>query len=314
MLKMYQIAKMTCVVCLDDGAPFACECSAFHTRCFSDFLLRNGRKEECSTCYSRFDREMMANASSILFTRTQSTFGASHGTTLVRKLELAVALANSGGGSEAKRLLRDIIVCASPPWLSAVSKVELARALRDSGEVRAANDLLEHLVRDLARDTAAWAQHEYIEACTLLGACCVDRGRFDYAERLLYWVMKYHLHNPNCSAVKVVQCMRHISELYEARTDYTLVLETHRAIVQIIEVEEIDPARIALANLELARAEVLVGATALASARLCSAIHVLRKRKHDAHAREALPDARRRLASVIRPRRRLLNKTFPEDC
>ena len=102
MLKMYQIAKMTCVVCLDDGASFACECSAFHTRCFSDFLLRNGRKEECSTCYSRFDREMMAAASSILFTRTQSTFGASHGTTLVRKLELALALANSSGGSEAK--------------------------------------------------------------------------------------------------------------------------------------------------------------------------------------------------------------------
>ena len=51
-----------------------------------------------------------------------------------------------------------------------------------------------------------------------------------------------------------------------------------------------------------------------ASARLRSAIHVLRKRKHDAHAREALPDARKRLATVIRPRRRLLNMTCPENC
>ena len=100
---------------------------------------------------------------------------------------------------------------------------------------------------------------------------------------------------------------------YEARSGFTLVLETHRAIVKIIEVEEPDPARAALANLDLAKAEVLVGATSLAMARFRSAIHVLRKRKHDTHARDALPDARKRLASLTKPKTRMFKNTFPEN-
>ena len=248
---------MTCVICLDDEASFACECSAFHTHCFSNFLLRNGRKEECSTCYSRFDRSMMAAASSIAFTRTRAAFGPSHGTTLIRKLELASALAISGGVGEAKRLFREIIAASPEPvWLGIVSKVELARALRDCGEVIAAFDLLEGLVHSLSRQTAPWAQHEHIEACTLLGACCVNLGRLDQAERLLYSVMKSHLRNENGCAKKVVECMRHIADYYEARGEFTLVCETHRAVVKIIEAEEDDPARICLASLDLARAEL----------------------------------------------------------
>ena len=255
----------------------------------------------------------MAAASSTVFSRTQATLGPSHGTTLVRKLELALALTKTASVGEAKRLLRDIIAHAWPPWLCAVSKVELARVLRDSGEVRAATDLLEQLVHCLAGETAPWAQHEYIEACTLFGACCVDLGRLDQAETLLFRVMKSYLHNENSSARKVVECMRLIADYYEARCNFTLVLETHRAIVKIMGREELDPSRVALANIDLAKAEVLVGEPS-ASARLRSAILVLRKRKHDKRAREALPDARKTLASLIKPKRRLFKKTFPEDC
>ena len=38
------------------------------------------------------------------------------------------------------------------------------------------------------------------------------------------------------------------------------------------------------------------------------------KRKHDGYALEALPEARKKLASVVRPKRRLRAPTLPEDC
>ena len=89
---------------------------------------------------------------------------------MVRKLELATALAIAGGADEAKRLLREVIAAAvEPSWLVSVSKVELARTLRDSGEPMAACQVLECLVPCLARATERWAQHEHVEACTLLG-------------------------------------------------------------------------------------------------------------------------------------------------
>ncbi len=309
------MAQMSCVICLEGGATHVCECSLFHVHCFSNYLLRNGQQQDCSICYSRFDRAMLSAASSISFARTQDVFGPTHGTTLVRKLELASALANSGCLSEAKRLFEEIIGSfPEPPWLVTVSKVELARTLRDSGEIRAACDVLEGLVPCLARATAIWAQYEHVEACTLLGACYMSLGRLDQAERNLFFAMDNHLKNEHCQTKKVVQCMRHIANYYEARSDFALARETHRVALSIVEAEEYDPARIALANLHLANAEMQVGAVPLAATRFRGAILALRRRKHDGYALEALPDARRKLASLIRPSKRLRAKTCPEDC
>ncbi len=257
----------------------------------------------------------MAAASDIVFTRTRDIFGPAHGSTMVRKLELATALAKTGDLSEAQRMFREIIAASPEPvWLVSVSKVELARALRDCGEIKAACDVLESLVPHLARATARWAQHEHVEACTILGACYIKLGRLDQAESNLFLAIDHHLNNEHCCAKKVVQCMRHIANYYEARRDDALVRETLRVALTIVEAEECDPARIALAHLDLAEAEMQIGASSLAAARFRRAILVLRKRKHDGYARDALPDARNKLASVVRPSKRLRTKTFREDC
>jgi len=258
---------------------------------------------------------MLADATEIAFTRTRNVFGPAHGTTTVQKLELATALAVAGGAGEAKRLLREIIAAAPEPiWLVSVAKVELARTLRDSGEPMAACRVLEGLVPCLARAAERWAQHEHVEACTLLGACYLDLGHLAMAEKKLFLAMDDHLHNENCCAKKVVTCMRHIANYYEARNELILARDTYRVVLNIVEAEECDPSRVALARLDLASADIKIGAISQAAARLRGVIQVLRKRKHDGYALEALPQARKKLASVVRPSKRLRAKTLPGDC
>ena len=81
-----------------------------------------------------------------------------------------------------------------------------------------------------------------------------------------------------------------------------------------VEAEEQDPSIIALANLELVRAEVRCGVTSAAIDRLITSIGTLRKHKHDTWATDALPNARKELGDLIKPSKRLRVKTLPEDC
>ena len=36
------VQAMTCAVCLEDGATYACECTAYFATCFSHVLMREG--------------------------------------------------------------------------------------------------------------------------------------------------------------------------------------------------------------------------------------------------------------------------------
>ena len=71
--------------------------------------------------------------------------------------------------------------------------------------------------------------------------------------------------------------------------------------------------RLALAQLELAKSEVSVGEKSSAVSHYRAAIKVFRKRRSSVCLR-ALPDARRELAILLTPKRRLRGKTSPEDC
>ena len=77
--------------------------------------------------------------------------------------------------------------------------------------------------------------------------------------------------------------------------------------------EEKDMVRIALAQLELAKSDVAIGERSAAAAHYRAAIKVLRKRRSTL-CLGALPGARRELAAVLKPNRRLRGKTLPEDC
>ena len=119
---------MYCVICLEEGAGFVCECSAFHVHCFATFLARGD--DECHICHSRFDRRLKAAALDLLSTRTSNLFGEANPTTKARHLELAVAFADIGQTEVAKLCLRRLIlISAEPEWIHAVSQVELARIL-----------------------------------------------------------------------------------------------------------------------------------------------------------------------------------------
>ncbi len=232
--------SMTCAICLEDDAVHACECSAFHVRCFTNLLLRFGRYQ-CPTCHSLYDRSMMCAASGLAYTRTLGTFGPTHGTTMVRKLEHATALAKSSQGRRAKELFQEIIDSSpNPEWVLAVSEVELARVLKDGGELAAARDLLEKLVPRLLREKARWARHERIEASTLLGSIYVALKSWVDAEHWLFLSIDSHLANDTACRQKVVNCMEEIARFYRARGDNALACETYRVAVNILASDEVE--------------------------------------------------------------------------
>ena len=78
-----------------------------------------------------------------------------------------------------------------------------------------------------------------------------------------------------------MKCMQEIAGFYSSRYDFVLARESHRVAVRILDAKEQDPSRIALANLELARAEIRCGVTPASVDRLITSIGTLRKRKHD---------------------------------
>ena len=71
---------------------------------------------------------MLSAASEIAYQKTADAFGSAHGTTRVRKLELASALAEADQAPRAKALFLEIIASdADPKWIHAVASIELAK-------------------------------------------------------------------------------------------------------------------------------------------------------------------------------------------
>ena len=154
---------------------------------------------------------------------------------------------------------------------------------------------------------------ERIEVCTVLGAIYVHLGDWENAETYLFMAIESHLSNPDANYKHVVRCMGDIAKFYDAREILPLAHETRRVALNILRTEEDNLATIALAQLDLAKTEVAMGDKPLAAGRYRDAIQVLRKRR-SSNALGALPQARRELAALVKPSRRLRGKTLPEDC
>ena len=171
-----------CAVCLEEGATYACECTAYHEACLSHVLMRSGANL-CKICHSKYEPDMLAVASEIAYQKTAEAFGNAHGTTRVRKLELASALADADQAHRAKALFLDIIAAESDPkWIHTVGTIEFARLETRAGNATRARDLLEELLPCLLRKSERWAWFERIELCTILGATYVQLGVWENVE------------------------------------------------------------------------------------------------------------------------------------
>ena len=304
---------MTCAICLEDGAAYACECCAYHAGCFSNVLMRVAA-QQCPICHCKYDRDMLASASGIAYERTLDMFGSTHTTTRVRQVEHATALADARQVLRARPIFVDIIEDVSQPkWLACVSQIELARLEKDVGNVTTARDMLVELLPCLLLEKQSWAWYERIELYTVLGGCYVALQKWDHAEMFLFKAIDGHLANEHAHYRKVARCMEEIAKFYEASSNNEYAHEARRVALSVLVAEERDAGRLALAELELARAEVRIGGKHSAVARYTAAIRTLRKRKAIV-AREALPAARMELASLVQPTKRLRTKTLPEDC
>ena len=275
--------------------------------------MREGT-HECKICRSKYDRKLLASASEIAFQKTVDVFGSASGTTKVRQLELASALAEVSQITRARSLFTDLLGKESDPrWIHSVAKIELARLEKDSGDARRGRDLLEELLPILLREKERWGFFERIECYTCLGACYLALGNFENAETFLFIAIESHLASKHANPRNVVKCMQEIAKFYDARSDLPRAHETRHVAFNILRSEETDMGRIAMAQLELAKSDVAIGERSAAAAHYRAAIKVLRKRRSSI-CLGALPAARRELAALVKPKRRLRGKTLPEDC
>jgi tetratricopeptide (TPR) repeat protein len=173
--------------------------------------------------------------------------------------------------------------------------------------------MLVELLPWLLRVKQSWALYERIELYTVLGGCYVALQKWDHAEMFLFKAIDGHLANEHAHYRKVARCMEEIAKFYEASSNNEYAHEARRVALSVLAAEERDAGRLALAEIELARAEVRIGGKHSAVARYTAAIRTLRKRKAIV-AREALPAARMELASLVQPTKRLRTKTLPEEC
>ena len=97
-----------CAVCLEEGATYACECTAYHASCLSHVLMRSGANL-CKICHTKYEPDMLAAASEIAHEKTRDAFGNAHSATRMRKLELASALADVDQAPRAKALFLEIL-------------------------------------------------------------------------------------------------------------------------------------------------------------------------------------------------------------
>ena len=268
----------------------------------------------CKICHTKYEPDMLAAASEIAHEKTRDAFGNAHSATRVRKLELASALADVDQAPRAKALFLEIIASDSEPkWIHAVASIELARLEQKSGDASRARDRLEELLPCLLREKDRWAFYERIELSTVLGSCYVALRNWENAETFLFMAIDSHLSSERANYRHVFRCMGEIANFYDARDMIPLAHETRRVALNILRSEEENLATIALAQMDLAKTEVAMGYKSLAARRYAEAIHILRKRR-SSNALGALPDARKRLACIVSPSRRLRCKTLPEDC
>ena len=256
---------------------------------------------------------MLAAASEIAYQQTADAFGSAHGTTRVRKLELASALAEADQAPRAKALFLEIVASdADPKWIHAVASIELAKLEKNSGDASRARDRLEELLPCLLREKDLWAFYERIELSTVLGSCYVELRNWDNAETFLFMAIDSHLSSERANYRHVFRCMGEIASFYDARDMIPLAHETRRVALNILRSEEENLATIALAQMDLAKTEVAMGNKSLAARRYAEAIQILRKRRSSV-CLGALPAARKELACIVRPSRRLRCKTLPEE-
>ena len=147
------VQRMTCAVCLEDGATFACECTAYHATCLSHVLMRDVPwTHDCRICHSEYDRKLLASALEVAFQNSVDVFGRTSVTTKIRQLELASALAKVSQSTRARALLIDLLSAElDPKWIRSAAAIELAQLEKDTGDARRGLDLLEDLLPVLMR-------------------------------------------------------------------------------------------------------------------------------------------------------------------
>ena len=143
---------MACVLCLEGGGRFVCQCDATaHIPCLAALMDRG--YDRCVVCSARLESQAVVLAARLAVSNASDALGPEHATVQWRKLQLASAYADAGKHAEAKRVIVGILetVSGRKGSLFLACQVDLARARIKLKELHEAKHALEDMKLSLER-------------------------------------------------------------------------------------------------------------------------------------------------------------------
>ena len=281
---------MDCPVCLEDGGE-PCVCGRnYHAHCVYD-LLKNGF-ECCQTCFARFPPSLF-----LLGVRHGHGVEASD----ISAINLAAALTGNHQAHDALVLLRSLQPQQLRLVLQAFFYVEEGRAhLQLESPTRAIRCLRAGISRVLQ---VAPRGSLHVRALAFLCRAYSKQGNDlktrETADLVLSLPHKMHY-------TDAIYTMHTLAEIFQEKGCLDRRLAALGTICEILDEESKDPFEKAHAHAELGCAEATLGINSCF--RLAKALTTLRKRPRGITARAASS-----LASQLRPAKRLMRKTHPEE-
>jgi tetratricopeptide (TPR) repeat protein len=270
-------------------------------------------------CKSRIKPDALLDSSQHALAEARQNFGVAHANTLLRTLDVAIALSATRGHKQKKRLLDGLLKRAKPTratnWIHAVARLEYGRACMELCHYDTGKQALLPL---LALDRST---HEkllslvFAEGLCLLGRAYMGLGQKDSAWSTLQFAVSVAADNKekHGAAYSLVNALRTKAEYQTACGAFRQAAHTLLEVTAIIDGSETDECDRACAHVDAAAAEIKASLFADAAGRLRKSLRVLRTRKRDEYASDAAFRASLMLSSLIVPARRVRGKQHPED-
>ena len=297
---------MSCVICLNSvDAERVCCCSALACRCCLLALLDHGR-ERCAVCGSRFQPAAVVRA--CLFGLAGPADGSDPAKVYV-KLAMAYLAAE-----EPRRALRSLaiaqhLVVPGSCWDHMIS-LETAESLLAIGHIASAEGCLRSVMPRLLESQTRSSGVLFANCCTLLCKTNMLQENFGPARawlrRALNIQADLELDGPLATSLQLD------AKLLGLDGKHLVAKKTLQSAEHILSRTETDECLKGSVQVEIAKAEIQLGETDLARARLSVLLPTLRRRMLDKFSAALLPVASFVLSGILSPSRRLRRKTWPE--
>lgn len=304
---------MSCFWCQQESSLEFCTqcCATAHTSCLVAYFVNHRR---CPVCRGEVRPDRRLEASRCAWTAAKDEYGCAHENSIMRSLDVAIALSAVGDNSAKRILLAELLqlkVTAGNRWLLSAARVEHARACMALHEYSAVKRSLRPLWQ-LRGSKDRIIALLYSEGLCIYARASLHLGQFAAAWASLKQALRISALEPGVpgNAFAAASTLRTIADCQMVAGSMRSAAGTLRRVTCIFEqTSPRDPYAVACAQVDEGAAQMGAGMLAEAGCLLRGALPILRKRRGE-HTRVA--EAATMLASLVRPRKRIRVKMRPE--